>query len=468
MGNEPKRWAVVGGGMLGMTVALRLAQAGQHVSLFEAADHLGGVADAWQLGDVTWDRHYHVILLSDAHCRSLLAELGLESEIDWVETKTGFYVDGKLHSMSDTLELLRFPPLGLLAKLRLGATIFHASRLKDFRRLERIPVADWLRRWSGRQAFEKLWLPLLRAKLGDNYRRTSAAFIWATIARMYAARRTGLKKEMFGYVPGGYARILDRFARRLSDQQVDVCLGRAIRRVARVEHGKIAVEPADGREEKFDRVVLTVPSPLIAGICPELARQEKRRHAGIAYQGITCASLLLDRPLADYYITNITDPSMPFTAVIEMTALVDRRQFGGRTLVYLPKYAPADDPSFELTDGELRARFLAALERMYPHFRRESVRAFRVSRVRNLMALPTLDYSAHLPPVRTSMAGVFAVNGAQIVDGTFNVNEMIRLAEETVRGILLPAAWSDHLDGRETEKETSSHVAADCQLVAGP
>ena len=58
----------------------------------------------------------------------------------------------------------------------------------------------------------KVWLPLLRAKLGENYRETSAAFIWASIARMYAARRGGMKEELFGYVPGGYARIIQHFA----------------------------------------------------------------------------------------------------------------------------------------------------------------------------------------------------------------------------------------------------------------
>jgi len=172
----------------------------------------------------------------------------------------------------------------------------------------------------------------------------------------------------------------------------------------------------------------------------------------------------LDRPLADYYITNITDGWVPFTAVIEMTAMVERRQFGGRSLVYLPKYARCDDPVFGLSDDQIRARFLAALEQMYPHFRRESVRAFRVSRVRSLMAVPTLHYSERLPPVKTSIEGLFTVNGAQILQGTFNVNETIRLAEQTVRHILLPESRL----GQTEPQPTSSHVAADCQPVAGP
>src|SRR2546425_1191683 len=86
---RPLRWGVLGGGILGMTLALRLRQAGHNVALCEAADQLGGLASAWQLGDVTWDRHYHVILLSDSHLRGLLAELGLENDTVWKETRTG-------------------------------------------------------------------------------------------------------------------------------------------------------------------------------------------------------------------------------------------------------------------------------------------------------------------------------------------------------------------------------------------
>jgi protoporphyrinogen oxidase len=92
-------WGIIGGGMLGMTLAHRLRSRGEQVTLFEAADRLGGLAGAWRLGDVTWDRHYHVTLLSDTSLRSLLGELGLEKEMRWVETRTGFYTGGAFHSM---------------------------------------------------------------------------------------------------------------------------------------------------------------------------------------------------------------------------------------------------------------------------------------------------------------------------------------------------------------------------------
>jgi protoporphyrinogen oxidase len=438
---KSKRWAIVGGGVLGMTLAHRLAQQGLDVTLFEGAEHLGGLASPWQLGDVVWDRHYHVTLLSDTRLRALLAELGLEKEMRWVETRTGFYTDGQLYSMSNTLEFLRFPPLGLTGKLRLGATIFYASRLKDWKKLEGILVADWLRRLSGRRTFEKIWLPLLRAKLGESYEQTSAAFIWATIARMYAARRTGLKKEMFGYVPGGYARVLKRFAEALGQEGVKIKLGNAVSRVEAASEG-ICLE-LEGRErEKFDGCVLTVPAPVAARVCVGLSEDEKTRLAGVTYQGIICASLLLKQPLADFYVTNITDGRIPFTAVIEMSALVDREHFGGNALVYLPKYVAPDDAAFALSDDEIEQRFLDGLASMYPGFKRSDVRSFRVSRVRHVFPLPTLQYSQRLPKVVTSVPGVYILNSAHIINGTLNVNETVQLAEKSLTQLL------SHANGR--------------------
>lgn len=162
---KSENWAIVGGGILGMTLAHRLAQQGKNVTLFEGANELGGLASAWQLGDVVWDRHYHVTLLSDTRLRSLLAEIGLEGEIEWVETKTGLYADGKLYSISSSIEFLRFFPLALIDKLRFAFTIIYGSKIKDWKKLEKISVTDWLKKWSGKRAFEKIWLPLLRAKL---------------------------------------------------------------------------------------------------------------------------------------------------------------------------------------------------------------------------------------------------------------------------------------------------------------
>ncbi len=425
---------VIGGGVLGMTLAARLQAQGHQVTIIEGAATPGGLAAPQELGGFTWDRFYHVILLSDRHLRGLLEELGLGDRLTWGTTKTGFYTDGTLYSFSTSLDFLRFPPLSLLDKARLAATILHASRIRDGRPLEAVPVTEWLATWSGRNTLERIWLPLLKSKLGENYRIASASFIWAIIARMYAARRSGLKRELFGHVEGGYAVVLRRLRERLESDGVRFACGVPAARVSSATDGgsldgEVCVELSDGARLLFDRVVLTVPCGRAAALCPDLTDAERARLTGVTYQGIACASVLLKRPLADYYVTNITESWVPFTAVIEMTALVDRSVFGGNALVYLPRYLTQDDPFWARSDTEIREEFLTALAQMYPEFRRDDVLAFQVSRVREVLAVSTLQYSERaLPPLETSLPGVYLVNSAQIANGTLNLNETVALA----------------------------------------
>lgn len=439
-----QHWAVVGGGMLGLNLAHELSKRGVRVTVLEAGPELGGLASPWELLDeetgnrITWDRHYHVTLLSDTRLRRLLDEIGLSDDLKFVETKTGFYAGGKMHSMSSTLEFLKFPPLRLWEKFRLGMTIFGASKIKNWRRLEQIAVADWLRRWSGKGAFEKVWQPLLKAKLGETHHRVSAAFIWAHISRMYAARRTGHKKEMFGYVRGGYPRLIKRLAKTLQERGVEIRTAVPVIAVMPTEAGSIEVRVDSENLETltFDQVAFTTPSGTIARAMQTLPEEQRTRHEGVEYLGIVCASLLMKKPLTEYYVTNITDEWVPLTAVIEMTTIVDPAELGGRHLVYLPKYVPADDPLFERSDQELREEWLTALEKMHPHFSRDDVVAMRFSRVRSVMALPTIDYSLRMPSIDTGVPGVWAVNSAQILKGNLNVNETIQVADEAIAGPL--------------------------------
>ena len=108
----------------------------------------------------------------------------------------------------------------------------------------------------------------------------------------------------------------------------------------------------------------------------------------------------------------------------------------GHELVYLPKYVTPDDPAFQSSDDELRSQFLAALERMYPGFPAESVRAFRVSRVRHVLPISTIGYSDRLPGIRTSIPNLYTVNSAHIVNGTLNVNETVDLANRSAMELL--------------------------------
>jgi protoporphyrinogen oxidase len=432
---DSKKWGIVGGGIMGMTLAHRLAQQGHKVTLFEGAPDLGGLVSSWKLGDIEWDKFYHVILLSDFRTRNILNEIELEDKIEWVETKTGFYIDGKLHSMSDTIEFLKFPTLSLFDKFRLAVTILLASKIKDWKRLEKIPVTIWLKRWSGSNTFNKVWLPLLRAKLGDSYQKTSAAFIWATIQRLYGARKSGLKKEMFGFVPGGYKLIVATFKQKLLSEGVIIKTNYQAKEIRTNAAGTPQISFTNNATEDFDQVIVTLPSGISAKLCNGLSTAEIQKLNNIEYLGVICVAVMLDKSISPYYVTNITDTWVPFTGVIEMSALVDKKHFGGNALVYLPKYVSPEDPLFDQSDDEIKSYFLGIFKKMYPWLTEDNIKFSGVGRAKHVITVSKLGYSEMLPDIKTSMPGVYIINTSHIKDGTLNVNETIKVAESKLTEI---------------------------------
>lgn len=432
---EKKSWAIIGGGMLGMTLALRLAQQGEQVTIFDAGEKVGGLTSSWEMDGTVWDRFYHVILMSDLNTRKIIEEIGLENDLRWVETKTGFYSGGKLYSMSNIIEFFKFPPINIIDKFRLGLTIFIASKIKNWQKLENILVADWLTRWSGKRVFKKIWLPLLKAKLGDNYKNTSAAFIWTTIQRMYAARKSGLKKEMFGYLSGGYEKINQQFAGHLLSLGVSIQYNSKVRSIKKTATEMLEVV-VDSSVQNFDHVISTLSSNASVMMANELTEDEKQKHKNIKYLGVICPSVLLKKPISPFYVTNITDNWPPFTGVIEMTALIDKKEVNGKHLIYLPKYVNSDDPLFDKDDSAVRKLFLDALFKMYPEISDDDLIFWGVSKARVVFALPTINYSKQIPGITTSIKNYYIVNSAQIINGTLNVNETIQVAENKLKEIL--------------------------------
>ena len=114
----------MGGGFLGMTLAHRLAQQGKKVTLFEGGSQLGGLASAWNLGDVVWDRHYHVTLLSDTYLRSLLRELGLRKRNAVGRDPNWLLYRGKALFHVQHAGVSSFSPIRVLEQVETGRNYF--------------------------------------------------------------------------------------------------------------------------------------------------------------------------------------------------------------------------------------------------------------------------------------------------------------------------------------------------------
>ena len=87
---EGKNWGIVGGGIMGMTLAHKLSQQGYKVTIYESAPELGGLVSPWKMNDIEWDKFYHVIPLPINETKIIVTEFHLmfnEFQIIYVSEK---------------------------------------------------------------------------------------------------------------------------------------------------------------------------------------------------------------------------------------------------------------------------------------------------------------------------------------------------------------------------------------------
>jgi protoporphyrinogen oxidase len=415
---------IIGGGLMGLALALRLTRQGHSITVFERERQLGGLATYHNYGPFYWDRFYHVILPTDNYLIRFLQDIGLADRLRWQRTLTGFYVDRQFHSMSSALEFLRFPPVSLLGKVRMALTILYCSRINNWRKLERISVADWLRRLGGRAVYEKIWKPLLLAKLGENYKRVSAVFIWSYIKRMFSAREGSAKKEQLGHVAGGYKTVFDRLEEFIRSAGGVIRTEVAVSRISPSIEGGLAVK-YENQTEHFDKIIFTSPVNVLRQVAdPSLIKLDDRGN-GVEYLGVICMVLVTRKPLVPYYIVNIADPRIPFTGIIGMSNLVHTEETAGLHVTFLPKYLDSNSPVLRTPDAELKSEFFAGLRLMFPDLDEKGIESVHINRATKVQPLQVLNYSKLVPQVASEHPDFFVLNTSQFTHMTLNNNEVI-------------------------------------------
>jgi protoporphyrinogen oxidase len=428
--------AIVGGGLMGVSLGYHLAQEGVQVHLYEASAELGGLAGAVTLEDGTAvDRFYHTILSSDVHLRELCTALGLADQLRFRETRMGFYHREQLYSMNNIIEFLRFPPLGWIDRFRLGLTVLYAQLVHDWRRLERINVEEWLLRWSGQRTFENIWRPMLKAKFDGSFENTPATYIWSRLVRVKSTRSGASQKEEAGHLIGGFMTLIRAMAESIVATGGKVHLNSPVQEIV-VEDGRARGLRVDGQVQRFHAIVATVQLPLFRQLIPGADARYRGLLSRTEYLGVICPLLVLDRPLSGYWTLNITDDSIPFTGVIETTTYIDPQYVGGHHFVYLPKYTAPGSSWQDASDDEIQRVWLYHLGRIFPDLDQGRIRRFLVHRARYVEPLHGLDATHLIPKVGTPLRGLYLATTAQIYPALTNSESVTRHARQCARQVL--------------------------------
>ena len=134
----------------------------------------------------------------------------------------------------------------------------------------------------------------------------------------------------------------------------------------------------------------------------------------IEYLANICMVLELDRPLSKTYWLNVNDASFPFVGIIEHTNFEEASTYGGRHVVYLSKYLPADTELYQLTDEGFLKFSVPYIKQMFPQFDESWILKYSVWRADYAQPMVGLHYSSLIPEPRTPVKGAYIATMAQV------------------------------------------------------
>jgi protoporphyrinogen oxidase len=456
------RVAVIGAGVAGLVAAHRLTAQGHVCDVYERWPGLGGQAATLDVGGGTLlERYYHHLFTTDRHIVELYDELGMHDAIEWRPSSVALYTEGEVHPFTTPGDLLRFSPLRMRSRLRMGvAVLLLQRRHPDASAFEETTARKWVERAMGRDAYAKVWGPLLRAKFGARADEISMAWLWSKLTLRRQIKGREARQELLGYPRDSWEPLFRALADRIEAGGGRVLIDQPAAGLAAADDGGLLVwggvpgsfrsghDPRRferrGEPEHYDGVIATVPSdvfdhlldpPLAAAVGDDYLGQVRSAE----YHTALCTLLELDRGFGDFYWTNVCDPDLPFIGVIEQTNFVEPERYGGRRFVYVANYVEADDPLLELDFDGLLAAYEPGLRQINPAFSRDWVlRGWRFAEPAG-QPIVTAGYRRRLPPLGTPVPGLVLANTTQVYPEDRGTNYAVRLGDEAARALVAGA-----------------------------
>ncbi len=276
-----KKIAIFGAGIAGLAAARELARAGHEVDVYEADDHVGGLAATFRSDDgFIYDNGPHFIL-------STLAEkIGIADRCERVKYLEDLYVGGRHY---------RFP-FGFIRNPLYAASVVVAMLTRFFHRAPE-NLGKFLRTYYGRIFSRKVLIPLIEKWSGVPAEEMSIDFAYRLLPTNVSYVVHSLIKKFRGGITEDY-----------------------------YEKGRYFVYPRGSMSVLFDKLVET--SGLRVHLRNGLTKltSDGRR--------ITCAAVANANVSADYYVSTIPLPAL-VRAIDEPGEMTEWERFRYRGIVVL-------------------------------------------------------------------------------------------------------------------------------------
>lgn len=426
---------VIGGGFTGLSAGLELAEKGYRVIVAEKEAELGGLAGTFNIKKFKLEKFYHHWFNNDLYVMEMIKRLGLEKNIKMRSSKTGMYFANQIFRLSTPLDVLKFTPLNLLDRCRLGWLVFQVKKIKNWRTLESLTVKEWLISLCGKQVYTVVWEPLLIGKFGLFAEDISAVWFWKKLVLRGGSRGRGGKEEL-AYFEGGFSALANAVGKAIEQKSGTILTHMAVQDLI-IKNNKIHEVKTSKGNITADVFIATPALPIIADIVQNhLSEAYVKKLRRINYLGNVCLVLALNRSLSNTYWLNVNDPSFPYVGVIEHTNFEPIESYGGSHIVYLSKYLPTSDPLYSMSDEEIYTYSLPHLKRMFPEFNPSWLIDYYVWRADHAQPIVEKNYSQLIPDMTTPLENLYISTMAQVYPEDRGTNYAIREGQRVAHKIL--------------------------------
>lgn len=419
---------IVGAGFTGLTLGIYLIKKNYRVKILESSSEIGGLASTFKLEKgQELEKFYHHWFNNDIHILNLIKELNLEENIKVNFSKTGLYYANNFFKLSSPLDLLRFKPLNLIQRIRLGLLALRVKFISNWMLLEKKSAEDWLIELGGKRVFEIVWKPLLEGKFGSYSKEISAVWFWNKLKLRGGSRGEKGKEELLFY-KGGFKELINSMAKEIKNKGGHIQLEYPVKKIEQIGNLWLLNE-----EIQTDKIIITTAIPIYKKLIEPWADKNYLRGLNkIKYIGNVCLILELSKSLSDTYWLNVNDSSFPFVGLIEHTNFEQKENYNGNHIVYLSKYIQTSSTLYNLTKEEFFDYSIPFIQKMFPEFEENWVVNYHLWKAEYSQPIVTKEYSNIKPEMKTPYDGLFLCSMAQIYPEDRGTNYAVKYAKKLV------------------------------------
>ncbi len=429
--------AIIGAGYSGLTIAKKLEEKGNNVTIFEKNNSVGGMVSTVDLYDTKLEKYYRHIFKSDKEAIELIKEMGLENELIWPSTKMGYLTNRKIYEWGTPISLLKFKELNFFEKLRFGFNVVHLKLINNYKELEKVTAEKWLKDRIGEKIYSKVWEPLLISKFGDKKDQISMAWLWGKIK--LRSTSTTKEGEQLGYIKGSYQELTNAFYKYLVEKNVKINLDTIVNKVEKENDKYIIKTEKDGLEEsqKFDVVVSTVDYNNFINICGEyMTKEEKEKAQKVKYTSARTMMIITNKSFSDFYWLNIGDNDIPFGGIIEHTNFINKNNYGDNHIIYISNYMTEENKLYNVSKEEMLQEYMKYLTQINKDFTMENVIDYFVFDEKYAQPIIECKYSEFIMKDKLENENIYLCTMPQIYPEDRGMNYAIKLGNKVADEIV--------------------------------